>query len=373
MGGIDKNSELVGGRSVLEWSAAAMAAARSVRRVIIVTRTDRVGAVAALPGLADAVVVAGGAQRSESVRSGLAATDAEVVLVHDAARPLATAALADSVAHAARLHGAAVPVIPVVDSLKRAGNGVLGDSVDREGLVRSQTPQGVRRDLLAKAFAAAGDTSYSDEAALLEAAGITVATVPGESHNVKVTEPGDLDIVRAVAAAREGTAVADAQAHGDTRIGVGQDLHGFGPQMGLRLGGIDFADAPRLHGHSDGDVVLHATATAVLSAAGLGDLGRLFPAGDARTKGIDSAELLSEAISQAASAGWRVTNVQVSLVGARPRLGAARIDEMRARLAQLTAVDSAAVSLTASTGNLYGDEGGGRAISATCLVLAHRR
>jgi 2-C-methyl-D-erythritol 4-phosphate cytidylyltransferase/2-C-methyl-D-erythritol 2,4-cyclodiphosphate synthase len=196
--------------------------------------------------------------------------------------------------------------------------------------------------------------------------------VPGEAANLKVTEQSDLEVVRAIAASRVGTGP-DGAAASATRIGLGQDSHGFGPDLGLRLGGIVIDDAPRLHGHSDGDVVLHAAATAVLSAAGLGDLGRLFPPTDPRTTGIDSADLLTEALRQAAQARWYVSAVQVSLIGARPKLGARRIDAMRERLAALAGIDATEVSIVASTGNLHGSEGAGRVISATCLVVAHRR
>jgi 2-C-methyl-D-erythritol 4-phosphate cytidylyltransferase/2-C-methyl-D-erythritol 2,4-cyclodiphosphate synthase len=370
MGGVDKNTEIIAGRSMLEWSVSAMAAAASVGRVVVVTRAERVAELSALESMRDVTVVAGGDQRSDSVRNGVAATTADVVLVHDAARPLVSAALVDAVAAAAAEHGAAVPVVPVVDSVKRATGNILGGSVERSGLVRTQTPQGARRELLLDAFAAAGATSFTDEAALLESRGIAVATVAGEATNLKVTEPGDLEVVRAIAAARQGLQAPQAVA---ARVGLGQDTHGFGPDMGLHLGGIHIENAPRLHGHSDGDVVLHAAATAVLSAAGLGDLGRLFPPSDPRTTGIDSADLLTEAVDRAAQAGWSVSGAQVSLIGARPKLGAKRIDAMRDRLASLLRTNAESVAITASTGNLYGPEGAGLVISATCLVSAIMR
>lgn len=374
MGGADKLAELILGRSLLEWSVAAMADARSVDRVVVVTRADNVERLAGEEWLARLgegriAVVAGGAHRSDSVRNGVAATSAEVVLVHDAARPLATSLLADAVAAAAAEHGAAVPVVAVVDSLKRADGNLVAHSVDRGGLVRTQTPQGARRDLLADALAAAGGAAYTDEAALLESQGVAVTTVPGEAANIKVTEPTDLEIVRAIAQARQ----PDGPRGTYMRFGLGQDTHGFGPGMGLALGGIVIDDAPRLFGHSDGDVILHALATAVLAAVGMGDLGRLFPASDAATKGVASHLLLGEALSQAAGAGWIVASAQVSLVGARPRLGGKRIDSMRARVAELLAVSVDDVAITASTGNLYGPEGAGLAMSATCLVGVHRR
>lgn len=362
MGGVDKMSELLLGRSLLQWSVEQMAAAQSVARVIVVTRPDRVAELAALSWLSGATVVAGGERRSDSVRAGVAATTADVVLVHDGARPLASPALADAVAEAARLHGAAVPVVPVVDSLKRDKGAKLGESVERDGLVRAQTPQGARRQLLLDAMAAAKDEAFSDEAALLESRGIAVATVPGEPHNIKVTLPEDLEMVRALA--RGGA---------ETRVGLGQDSHGFGPDMGLWLGGIQIEDAPRLNGHSDGDVVLHAIATAILSATGNGDLGRLFPASDNRTTGIASTDLLREAVATANSSGWAVESVQVSVVGARPKIGGQRLDAMASNVADLLAVSRESVALNASTGNLSGDEGAGRVISATALVGVHRR
>jgi 2-C-methyl-D-erythritol 4-phosphate cytidylyltransferase/2-C-methyl-D-erythritol 2,4-cyclodiphosphate synthase len=362
MGGADKMAELVMGRSLLQWSVEQIAAAHSVARVIVVARPDRVADLAGQPWLSSATVVGGGERRSDSVRAGVNAATADVVLVHDGARPLASPALADAVANAAAQHGAAVPVVRVVDSLKRDNGATLGESVERDGLVRTQTPQGARRQLLLDAMAAAGDEAFSDEAALLESRGIAIATVPGEPHNIKVTLPEDLEMVRALA--RGGT---------ETQVGLGQDSHGFGPDLGLWLGGIQIENAPRLHGHSDGDVILHAIATAILSATGNGDLGRLFPPDDKRTTGIASSDLLREAIARANESGWAVESAQVSVVGARPRLGGQRLDQMAANVAGLLAVSRDSVAITASSGNLSGDEGAGRVISATALIGLRRR
>ena len=362
MGGVDKLAEPLLDKPVLAWSVEAMAAASTVDRIVVVTREDRVAGLSAADWLRGATVVAGGLERSDSVRAGVGATSAEVVLVHDGARPLASPALADAVAVAAAQHGAAIPVQMVTDSLKRAGGTRLDSSVAREGLVRAQTPQGARRDLLAAAFERSGGTPYTDEAALLEAAGFAVVTVPGEVTNLKVTDQDDLDLVRAIVRGRA-----------DQRIGFGEDVHAFGPGDGLLLGGLEIAGAPRLYGHSDGDVVLHALATAILSACGLGDLGRLFPPSDPSTTGIASVALLSEALSRAAEAGWQVERAQLSIVGARPRLGAARIDAMRDGIASMLGTGSGSVAISASTGNLSGPEGAGLVIRATALVTVHRR
>jgi 2-C-methyl-D-erythritol 2,4-cyclodiphosphate synthase len=139
------------------------------------------------------------------------------------------------------------------------------------------------------------------------------------------------------------------------------------------LGGVLVADAPRLYGHSDGDVVLHALATAILSATGLGDLGRLFPPSDSTTSGIASASMLEEAQKRAQAAGWAVDRAQISIVGARPRLGGKRLDEMQEKIAALVGTEAGLVAVTASTGNLTGAEGAGRAIRATALVTVIRR
>ncbi len=151
------------------------------------------------------------------------------------------------------------------------------------------------------------------------------------------------------------------------RTGLGRDRHPFGPEAPLRLGGLEIAGAPRLHGHSDGDVVLHAVADALLGAAGLGDLGRLAPA-DARTpRGVDSAALLGTALARVRDQGWCPAGVDVVIVGARPRLGG-HLDAMRERLATLIGLPVGRVSVKASTGNLQGPEGEGRAISAEAIV-----
>jgi 2-C-methyl-D-erythritol 4-phosphate cytidylyltransferase/2-C-methyl-D-erythritol 2,4-cyclodiphosphate synthase len=252
-------------------------------------------------------------------------------------------------------------VLPVADSLKRAVDGRL-IAVDREGLLRTQTPQGARRALLIDAFAAVASAgrTFTDEVGLLEANGVAVVPVAGEATNVKVTEPADLELVRAIVAGRWRPP--------KTRLGVGQDSHPFGPLDGLWLGGVLVPEAPRLYGHSDGDVVLHALATAVLGACGLGDLGRLFPATDPQTLGAPSVAMLEEVLDRARAEGWRPGTAQLTVVGSRPRLGPARLDEMRRRIAQLLDLPLDAVGVAASSGNLGGAEGAGRAISASALV-----
>jgi 2-C-methyl-D-erythritol 2,4-cyclodiphosphate synthase len=155
-------------------------------------------------------------------------------------------------------------------------------------------------------------------------------------------------------------------------VGIGRDEHPFGPGRPLAIGGIEIAAAPRLYGHSDGDVVLHAVADALLGAAGLGDLGRLFPADDRTRRGVASSELLEEVLSRLSAEGLVPVSVDLTIVGARPRLGG-HLDAIRTRLAELLDVPAAAVNIKASTGNLIGAEGAGRAISAHAVVVVEHR
>lgn len=262
---------------------------------------------------------------------------------------------------AADRHGAAIPVVAVTETLKRIDGDRLDGTVDREGLATAQTPQGVRRGLLRAAFErfpAAGPETWTDEAALLEACTIPVHAIPGDPANLKVTLPADLDRVDAALRSTAGTMV---------RVGIGQDLHPFGAGSPLILGGVTIAGAPRLDGHSDGDVVLHAIADAILGGAGLGDLGRLFPAGPETPLGVASSELLGSVVRKAADAGFLVESLDVTVVAARPRLGSSLV-AMAARIAGLLGVADAAVNVKASTGNLAGFEGAGRGISALALV-----
>ncbi len=372
MDGTDKLMAPIAGRPLLAWTLGALAGSPAVDRLVLVVAPERVEAYAAAPWLPAGVaaVVAGGGTRQASAAAGVRHLDAldpaggdRPVLVHDGARPLVSTALVEAVVEAVVHHGAAIPVVPVVETLKRVGGGKVQETVDREALAAAQTPQGARRGLLLDAWARFppdGLREFTDEAALLEACTIPVHAIPGDPANLKVTLPDDLRRVEL------------ALAPPTPRTGFGHDSHPFGPGSPLRLGGVEIAGAPKLHGHSDGDVALHAVADALLGAAGLGDLGRLFPA-DARTpRGIASDGLLSEVVNRLASAGLRPASVDLTIIGARPRLGA-RLDAMRAAIASLLEVEEGAVNVKASTGNLAGDEGAGRSIAARAVATVRGR
>ena len=203
---------------------------------------------------------------------------------------------------------------------------------------------------------------------MFEACNIPVHAIPGDPTNLKVTLPADLAQVEAILS--PGARASDGIVEGG-RIGLGSDSHGFGPASGLALGGILIERAPRLDGHSDGDVVLHAVADALLGAAGLGDLGRLFPAGPETPRGIASGDLLTVVVGRIRAAGLIVEHLDCTIVAARPRL-AGLLPAMGERIAELLDVDADRVNIKASTGNLHGMEGAGRGISATAVAVLAR-
>jgi 2-C-methyl-D-erythritol 4-phosphate cytidylyltransferase / 2-C-methyl-D-erythritol 2,4-cyclodiphosphate synthase len=365
MGGIDKLDAVVAGRPLLAWTLAAFAATRAVERIVVVASADRVDSIGTATWLpSGSIVVPGGTRRQESVARGVTALDDagspsdRVVLVHDGARPAVRMDLITRVVEATADHGAAVPVVPIVETLKRVRGDLVGETVDRSDLAAAQTPQGVRRSLLRAAydrFPPDGGHTFTDEAALLEACTIPVRVVPGQLDNLKVTLPADLERVASVL----GVA--------GPRVGYAEDSHPFGPGEPLVLGGVTIAGAPRLHGHSDGDVALHAVASALLGAAGMPDLGTVFPADTRTPRGIDSAEILAQVVDRVRRARFRPGRVDLTIVGARPRLGSS-LDAIRDRIAAIVRITVDDVAVKASTGNLAGAEGAGRAISARALV-----
>lgn len=310
---------------------------------------------------AGAVAVVGGATRQQSVAAGLAALPAavDVVLVHDAARALTPPEVFERVVAAVRATGGGViPVLPVTDTVKRVDGSVVLETVDRSELVAVQTPQGFPRDLLVSAYAATG-VDHTDDAALFAAAGHPVTTVPGDARAFKITTPDDLH--RAARLLGPDWAVAGA------RGGVGYDVHAYDAAQPLRLGGLDWPGEPGLSGHSDGDAVLHAIVDALLSAAGLGDIGSNFGTDRPEYAGASSIVFLDETLRRVAGAGYAVVNVAVQVVGAHPKIGPRRV-ELERRLGELV---GAPVSVSATTSDGLGFTGEqGLGALATALLAA---
>lgn len=349
--GAAKQFAPLAGARVVDHSLAT--AARHSDGVVAVVPAGSSDVSAGAPG--HPTVVDGGATRSESVRRGLAAVpgDAEIVLVHDAARPLASDALYDRVIDAvAKGAAAAVPAVAVTDTIRRRDGGV----VDRDGLVAVQTPQGFAAAALRDAHASGADAT--DDAALVEERGGTVVHVEGEPANFKITDPDDL----ATAELRLGRPRVPM-----LRVGNGFDIHRFSddPHRPLILGGVRFEGARGLHGHSDADVVAHACAEALLGAGGRGDLGTHFPDTDERWAGADSMALLAEVVRMLAEDGLVAANIDCSVIAESPKL-AGRRAEMEAAL---SAVVGAPVTVKGRRAEGIGGLGRGEGIAAMATAL----
>jgi 2-C-methyl-D-erythritol 4-phosphate cytidylyltransferase/2-C-methyl-D-erythritol 2,4-cyclodiphosphate synthase len=296
------------------------------------------------------------------VRLGVeAALPCRYVLVHDAARPFAPAALVDAVAAATLRHGAAVPVLPVGDTVKEDdGNGFCARTLDRGRLRLAQTPQGARADWLLEALDRALEegTDPTDEAQALELAGRRVAFVPGDPSNAKITAAPDLE------AARLRTA-------GDPavlRVGTGFDIHRFGEGRPLVLGGVDFPGEPGLLGHSDADVVLHAAMDALLGAAALGDIGVHFPPGDPRFAGAASTGLARDVAALLRGQGFEIVNLDLTVLAERPRIRERSL-AMREEIARCFGLDPSRVGMKATTLEGLGALGRGEGIACQAVAL----
>jgi 2-C-methyl-D-erythritol 4-phosphate cytidylyltransferase/2-C-methyl-D-erythritol 2,4-cyclodiphosphate synthase len=303
-------------------------------------------------------VVSGGATRQASVAAGLAALTAEVdtVLVHDAARALTPPVLFDRVARAVRSTGGGViPALPVTDTIKRVGaDAVVLGTVDRSDLVHVQTPQGFPRGDLDVAYAGAAE-EHTDDAALFAAAGRSVTVVEGEARAFKITTAWDL---------RRAENVLGAQTAG-LRTGMGIDVHAYDETAPLWLGGLYWTGEPGLAGHSDGDAVLHAVCDALLSAAGLGDLGSRFGTTDPRFAGAASEVFVRETLALISGVGFGVVNVAVQIVAERPKI-APRRSELEAHLSALV---GAPVTIGATTTDGLGFTGRGEGVAAIATAL----
>lgn len=312
-------------------------------------------------------VVLGGRTRQSSVAAGLAAVwpDVELVLVHDAARALTPPEVFDRVVAALDRAPAVVPVLPVVDTLKRVGDGEVVGMVDRAGLAAAQTPQGFRRDVLVTAYTGA-DADHTDDGALVAAAGHRVATVDGSPLAFKITTPADLERARSLVATTQRVRIGTDRIPGLPRVGVGTDVHAFGGVAPLWLAGLEWPGESALSGHSDGDVVAHAIVDALLSAAGLGDIGTHFGADRPEYAGAHASVFLARTHSLLGDAGWRIGNVSVQVQAQRPKLGPRRAEAERALSA---ALGGAPVSVSATTTDGLGFAGRAEGVAAFAVAL----
>ena len=355
------------GRTLLERALESVFGMREAAQVIVVAPEDRLDEARSLaagragPAAGYLDVVPGGDSRQASVKRGLAVLRPEVdtVLVHDAARALAPSALCDAVVAAVRASGAGVvPGLDVVDSIKRVDSrGAVLSGVDRRELSAVQTPQGFPRRVLVSAFDTATE-ELTDDAALVASAGFPVTVIPGDPLAFKITTAWDLRRAELLLAGRGAAA-------GSPRVGTGLDVHAFDDTSELWLAGLHWPGERGLSGHSDGDAAVHAICDALLSAAGLGDIGGVFGTSDARLEGAHGDVFLREALRRIGDAGFRVGNVSVQIIGNRPKLAPRRAEAE----AYLGGILDAPVNVSATTTDALGFTGRGDGIAALATAL----
>ena len=322
---------------------------------VVIHSDDRAMYDAAIAGLALLEPVTGGATRQESVHRGLRSLQdiaPEAVLIHDAARPLVSAALIDRMLDALDSAPGAIPALPVADTVKRGRDGRVQATLDRATLWRAQTPQTFRYSDIMAAHDAAAGRELTDDAAVAEAAGLAVALVSGAEENFKVTTEADLHRARQLLSPGV-----------DIRVGNGFDVHRFGPGERIMLCGIAVPHDHGLIGHSDADVGLHALTDAILGAVGAGDIGQHFSPSDPRWKGADSAQFLAHANSLVRARGGRILSVDITIICERPKVGPHR-EKMVARVASILELETSRVSVKATTTEGLGFIGRAEGIAA---------
>ncbi|MEO5338032.1 MAG: bifunctional 2-C-methyl-D-erythritol 4-phosphate cytidylyltransferase/2-C-methyl-D-erythritol 2,4-cyclodiphosphate synthase [Magnetospirillum sp. WYHS-4] len=354
-GDLPKQYRLLAGKAVIRHALEAFAAHPQVDAVQAVIHPDDATLFAeAAAGLDLPPPVHGGATRQESVRLGLeslAASDPALVLIHDAARPHPGEALIGRVIAALAVHPGAIPALPVADTLKRGADGRVADTLDRAGLWRAQTPQGFRYAEIMDLHRRFQGAELTDDAALFEQAGLTVALVQGSEENQKVTTQEDL--LRADRAARP-----------EVRTGTGFDVHRIvRPADGVFLCGVKIPADFGLKGHSDADVALHALTDAILGAIGAGDIGTHFPPSDPRWKGAPSDIFLKKAGDLVAERGGRIVNLDLTIVCEVPKVGPHRA-AMEARIAAILGIEPTRVNVKGKTTEELGFTGRGEGIAA---------
>jgi 2-C-methyl-D-erythritol 4-phosphate cytidylyltransferase/2-C-methyl-D-erythritol 2,4-cyclodiphosphate synthase len=360
-GEIPKQFRRIAGETLLERALSAFAEASEVTFVQPVIRPDDVNLVRRLTrGMNVLEPVAGGATRQASVRAGLEALVActpDIVLVHDAARPFASASLITRAIAAAEKTGAAIPALPVTDTVKRIDSaGTIEATLDRNSIRLVQTPQAFAFPALFDAHRRAlaqGRNDFTDDAALAEWAGIKVSVFAGEPGNIKFTTPEDFARAEAIQSA----------GLGDVRTGSGLDVHAFGPGDHVILGGIRIPHVQALTGHSDADVALHALTDAILGALADGDIGAHFPPSDPQWRGASSDRFLTFAVERVRARGGRIAHLDLTIVCEAPRIGDHR-DRMRANIANLAGIGIDRVGVKATTSEKLGFTGRGEGIAA---------
>ena len=368
-GNVPKQYQPLAGTPILARTLATFLAHPAVDRVLVVIANGDEEIYRSVAPRHDNLMapVIGGETRQDLVRNGLAALAGAAparVLIHDAARPFASPALIGRVVAALGNADAVVPAVPVANTLKRVDNaGRVSATVPRDGLQAAETPQGFAFDAILAAHNKARDARqrFTDDAAVAEWAGLPVIAVAGDAGNVKLTTAHDIE-----EANRRLTAEA-ALTLGDVRVGIGYDIHGFGPGFEIMLGGVAVPYRRGLVGHSDADVVLHAVTDALLGALGDGDIGEHFPPSDPQWAGVSSDRFVADAVARVAARGGMIAHLDVSIVAERPKLAPHR-EAMRARIAEICGITVDRVGVKATTSEGLGFIGRSEGISAHAVA-----
>ena len=362
-GGIPKQYREIGGISVLRRAIDCFIDCPAVDLIRVVIHADDQELYrAAIAGLDVLPPVIGGSERHLSAVNGLESLsdfETNIVLIHDAARPFADRGMIERVIAALADAAGAIPALPVSDTLKRVASthDLIEETVDRAGLWRAQTPQGFRFKAILKAHGKRDSDLPTDDAAVMEEAGMVVCVVDGDERNIKVTTEADFDRAEQILEKRQM----------QTRIGTGFDVHKLGPGDGVTLCGVTVPLEMSLIGHSDADVALHALTDALLGAVGCGDIGLHFPPSDPQWKGAASHIFVEAAAADIRKAGGSIVNVDVTIIGERPKVGPYR-DEMRARVAEFLDIPLDRVNIKATTTERLGFTGRGEGLAAQAVA-----
>jgi 2-C-methyl-D-erythritol 4-phosphate cytidylyltransferase/2-C-methyl-D-erythritol 2,4-cyclodiphosphate synthase len=368
-GTLPKQFLLLGGRTILQRSVDAILSSDCITDLVVALPSDLVANVPDyLRDRAKPItIVEGGARRQDSVANAfeVVSARADVIVIHDAARPFVTADLIARTVDAAVEHGAAIAALAATDTVKRAdADGLIQQTIPRTEIFLAQTPQAFRPSVLRDALARAGSAGdATDEAALAERAGHPVRLVEGDRRNLKITTTDDLMMAERMVGASESR-----EEQTRLRIGNGYDLHRLVPGRPLILGGVTIPFEKGLDGHSDADAVCHAVTDAILGAAGAGDIGRHFPDTDAAWKGVDSMVLLTRAVEIVASAGFGVVNVDVVVIAERPKL-VPFLEAMRANLSRAMGIAAGDVSIKGKTNERVDSMGAGDSIAVHAVAV----
>jgi 2-C-methyl-D-erythritol 2,4-cyclodiphosphate synthase len=290
----------------------------------------------------------------------------EFVAVHDGARPFIEAEMIARGLLTAQKIGAGIAAVPVKDTIKTAPHRVVTGTPDRSGMWAVQTPQIFRFDVLKTAHEMTSE-DVTDDASMVESVGGLVAIFDGSNDNIKITTPEDMQLAALIFERRSGSSSGGGVPETGSRFGIGFDGHGLIAGGPLRIGGIDIEFDQHLDGHSDGDVLFHSIASAILGAAGLGDLGGRFPSSDERYAGFDSAQFIAESARLAAEAGWLVDHVDATVIAQRPRL-AAEVPKMAALIGAISGLENSSINVKITSTDHVGALGAGEGIAAQAVA-----